>query len=63
MVARSEASRARAAAGRAASVVANVAALPALDGAVVAVPTQLHADAIEELLVRYPNVPIYTESR
>jgi predicted dehydrogenase len=59
VVARSEASRARARDGGATAIVGSVAELPRIDGAVVATTTVAHAEAIESLLDR--GVPIFTE--
>jgi predicted dehydrogenase len=50
VVARSVASSARAREGGAATIVPDVAALPALDGAVVATTTSTHAQVVEQLL-------------
>jgi predicted dehydrogenase len=59
VVARSEASRARAEEGGASVIVSTIGELPALDGAIVATTTSTHADAIEELLDR--GIPVFTE--
>jgi predicted dehydrogenase len=59
VVARSSASRERAHAGGADAIVASVAELPRIDGAVVATPTPAHGEAIEALLDR--DVPIFVE--
>jgi predicted dehydrogenase len=55
----SEASREGAVAGGAASVRERVEDLPAVNGAVVAVPTSLHADIIRRLMPR--DIPIFVE--
>jgi predicted dehydrogenase len=59
VVARSEETAARASAGGADAIVGSVAALPEIDGAVVATSTVAHAEAIDALLER--GVPIFTE--
>jgi predicted dehydrogenase len=59
VVARSEASRERARAGGAASVVTDVASLGAVDGVVVATPTSTHAQVTTEALEL--GVPIFVE--
>jgi len=59
VVARSEESRVRAQEGGAAAIVSDVAALPALDGVVVATPTSTHAVVLELVLER--NIPVYCE--
>lgn len=59
VVARSEASVARAAEGGAERVVRDLAALGPVDGVVVATPTSTHADVIEALLPR--GVPVFCE--
>ncbi|MGQ0615021.1 MAG: Gfo/Idh/MocA family protein [Planctomycetaceae bacterium] len=59
VVARSEASRARAREGGAAAVVATAEELPPLAGAVVATPTSTHAAVIEGLLPL--GIPIFVE--
>jgi predicted dehydrogenase len=59
VVARSEDSRANAAAHRAASIVSELARLPPVDGYIVAAPSSLHAEIIAALLPS--QRPIYTE--
>ena len=59
VVARSRESIARAEEGGAAEIVADIASLPALDGAVVATPATTHAAVVEELLGR--DVPVFCE--
>jgi predicted dehydrogenase len=59
VVARSDESRGRARAGGAASLVANVAELPEVAGAVVATTTVAHAEVGEELLSRH--IPVFVE--
>jgi predicted dehydrogenase len=59
VVARSEASTARAKEGGATSVVEDVASLAGVDGIVVATPTSTHADIVEEALVY--GVPVFCE--
>jgi predicted dehydrogenase len=59
VVARSEASRARAEEGGASAIVSRGEELPALDGVVVATTTSTHAPVIEELLGR--GVPVFGE--
>lgn len=59
VVARSDASRARAESGGAAEIVERVAELPRLDGAVVATQTSVHAAVLRELLDL--GVPVYCE--
>ena len=59
VVARSDASVARAREGGASAIVPTIDELPALDAAVVATTTSTHATAIEELLER--NLPVFTE--
>jgi predicted dehydrogenase len=59
VVARSEESAARARVGGAQAVVGDVAALPEVAGVVVAVPTAVHAQAIEAALPR--GVPVFVE--
>jgi predicted dehydrogenase len=59
VVARSAASRARAAEGGAAAIVPDVDALPEVAGAVVATSTTTHAEVIESLLPR--GIPVFVE--
>jgi predicted dehydrogenase len=59
VVARSNASKARAREGGAAVIVDDVASLPPLDGVVVATPTSSHAAVLEEVLGI--DVPVYCE--
>ena len=59
VVARSEASRARAEEGGAAAIVGDVASLPALEGVVVATETASHAEVLEEVLGL--GVPVFCE--
>lgn len=59
VVARSDESTARAREGGAAAIVGEVAALPPLDGAVVATTTSTHAAVMEALLER--DLPVYCE--
>ena len=59
VVARSRESIARAEEGGAAAIVADIASLSALDGAVVATPATTHAAVVEELLGR--EVPVFCE--
>jgi predicted dehydrogenase len=59
VVARSEASRRRAAEGGADEIVAGLDALPEIDGLVVATPSVTHAEVVERLLGR--GVPIFVE--
>jgi predicted dehydrogenase len=60
VVARSEASVARARDGGADAVVEDIAALPEVDGAVVATPTATHAEVIDEVRAAQ-DVPVYVE--
>jgi predicted dehydrogenase len=59
VVARSEASRARASEGGATAIAADLESLGALDGIVVATPTSTHAEVVEEALGM--GVPVYVE--
>lgn len=59
VVARSEESRARAEEGGAAAIVADVASLPAVDGAIVATATSTHAEVLDDVLAL--GVPVYCE--
>jgi predicted dehydrogenase len=59
VVARSQASRRRAADGGAAEIVAEVAELRGVEGIVVATPTSTHAGVVEEALAL--DVPVYVE--
>jgi predicted dehydrogenase len=59
VVARSEASIARANEGGAAAIVPDVAALPELDAVVVATTTSTHADVVDQLLER--AIPVFCE--
>src|SRR3712207_981644 len=59
-VARSPESVARATGGGAAAVVADVAALSAVDGAVVCTPTSTHADVVEAVRAAQ-DVPVFVE--
>lgn len=59
VVARSQESSARADEGGAVAIVADIASLPALDGAVVATPATTHAAVVEELLAL--GVPVFCE--
>jgi len=59
VVARSEASRARAREGGAEALVRSVEELPSLAGAVVATPTATHAGVLEQLLPR--GIPLFVE--
>jgi len=59
VLARSQASRERAAEGGATEIVAEVASLRELDGVVVATPTSTHAEVVEEALGL--GVPVYVE--
>ncbi len=59
VVARTEASRERAREGGAATIVADIPSLPAVDGVVVATPTSTHAEVTEEALEL--GLPVYVE--
>ena len=59
VVARSDASRAAASEGGAAAIVASTSELPEVEGVVVAVPTQTHAQICDEALAR--GVPVFVE--
>lgn len=59
VVARSDASRARAESGGASAIVARIGELPTLDGVVVATTTSTHAAVVEEVLER--GVPVFCE--
>lgn len=59
VVARSQASRERAAEGGATEIVAELDALRGVDGVVIATPTSTHAEVIEEALAL--EVPVYVE--
>lgn len=59
VLARSPASRERAAEGGAAEIVAEMSALRGVDGVVVATPTSTHAEVVEEALAL--GVPVYVE--
>src|SRR5678815_326525 len=59
VVVRGDESRQRALSTGARDVVASVAQLPSISGAIVATPTSTHAEIIEELLDR--DIPIFTE--
>lgn len=61
VVARSEASRSRAAEGGADIVVARIDDLPELDGVVVCTPTSTHFEVLSAVLERFPGRPIFSE--
>jgi predicted dehydrogenase len=60
VMARSDASRARALESGADEIVSSIEALGAVDGVVVATPTNTHADVLDTILESYP-VPVFVE--